>query len=108
VPVVQIRRAVHAPRKKGLSREEERKKSEQQTGPPWHRGNESVDDEESQRHGPRVGQPERDDFDSQIRRFPEKILGECPRLWVWNWVLENYPVREMVGDTLVALPGVRP
>jgi hypothetical protein len=24
---------------------------------------------------------------------------------VWSWVLENYPVREKVGDTVVALPG---
>jgi hypothetical protein len=27
---------------------------------------------------------------------------------VWSWVLENYPVRVKVGDTLVALPGVHP
>ena len=26
---------------------------------------------------------------------------------VWRWVLENYPVREKVGDTLVALPAGR-
>ncbi|HSD71235.1 MAG TPA: hypothetical protein VLE54_00510, partial [Thermoanaerobaculia bacterium] len=24
---------------------------------------------------------------------------------VWRWVLENYPVRAKVGDTVVALPG---